>query len=222
MHSTIKVILIASICFCLCSAKLFASINTVRDAASGDVIYREHFKLSDGLNSEQAFELIQNWFTKNPGKFTRQNASPVAGNGNANMALVEEAFKNAHPLQSIDPESNRVAGRSLVKYFGNANSSIKVMYIEYYLVLEVHGHELTATISQVKYHHFNTHYAPQVIYNWQGGRPFDSSDKFETLTSSTNANADISNLSNFLNQDMAKLMTDLKMSLEGNNALASR
>jgi hypothetical protein len=221
MHTPTKIMLIASLCTCLSLGKSFGAMNAGHDPSTGEVVYREHFKLSSEINNEQAFELIQKWFTQNPAKFTHQNIEQTGVNGGDNKAAVEQAFKNAQPLQSIDPESNRVVGRSVVKYYGNSNSSIKVMYIEYYVVLEIHGHDLTATIKQIKYHHFNAHYAAQVIYNWQGGKPFDSSDKFETLTSSPNSSADISNVNTFLNNDMTQLLNDLKMSLKGGNVLAS-
>ena len=95
------------------------------------------------------------------------------------------------------------------------------MYIEYYVVVEIRDHELTATISQIKYHHFNPrNYSLQPIYSFQSN-PFDSTDKFETLATAPGSNKDISNLSNFLNSDINRLLEDLKLSLKGNNALAS-
>lgn len=167
MPTHAKIMLIASLCTYLSMGKSFGAMNAIHDPSTGEVVYREHFKLNTGVSDEQAFELIQKWFTQSPGKFTRQNIEQANTNGGDNKAAVEQAFKNAQPLQSIDPESNRVVGRSLIKYYGNANSSIKVMYIEYYVVLEIHGHDLTATISQIRYHHFNAHYTAQIIYNWQ-------------------------------------------------------
>lgn len=198
----------------------FGAMNITRDPSTGAVSYREHFKLSSSVSDDQAFQMVQNWFTGTPAKFSNQNQTLPAAS-TSSEAEVEAAFNNARPLQSIDPASHRLAGRSVIKYYGGSKSSIHLMYIEYYVVIEIHGNDLSATIGQIKYHHYNTrNYQPQVIYNWQGGKPFDSSDRFDALLESVDSNQDIGKVNSFLNHDMARLMSDLKMNLTSGYVLA--
>lgn len=193
------------------------------DANSGEVIYKQTFKLNTNLSDEAIYELAQNWFTEGAEKFTRENEPvPVESNQLKNKQAVDVAFDNSIPLQSIDPESKRIAARGLVKYAGSGTSFIHLLYIEYYIVLEVKNHELTATISKLKYHHINRKtYAPMAIYNWSNSRPCDAADTFEHLVSNQNNTDEIGRLCSFLNDDVQMLFGDLRGLLKEKNALSS-
>lgn len=182
--------------------------------ASGEVVYRHTFKLQSNLSDDDAYAMIQDWFSTGAGKFTCQNdAAP--GGGGKNRTSVEEAFNNAQPLQTLDPASGRMTGKGLIKYFGNASSSIGALYMEYYIVLEVNGHQLTATVSKMNYHHFNQRtFASKPIYGWQGGKPFDSADKLGTLVSNAEENRDILDVAEFVNKNVTALFSNLQAFLQ--------
>lgn len=205
------------------SLTAFAGSNVPVDANSGEVIYKQTFKLNTNLSDEAIYELAQNWFTEGAEKFTRENEPvPVESNQLKNKQAVDVAFDNSTPLQSIDPESKRIAARGLVKYAGSNTSFIHLLYIEYYIVLEVKNHELTATISKLKYHHINRKtYAPMAIYNWSNSRPCDAADTFEHLVSNQNNTDEIGRLCTFLNDDVQTLFGDLRGLLKEKNALSS-
>ncbi len=205
------------------SLTAFAGSNVPVDANSGEVIYKQTFKLNTNLSDEAIYELAQNWFTEGAEKFTRENEPvPVESNQLKNKQAVDVAFDNSIPLQSIDPESKRIAARGLVKYAGSGTSFIHLLYIEYYIVLEVKNHELTATISKLKYHHINRKtYAPMAIYNWSNSRPCDAADTFEHLVSNQNNTDEIGRLCSFLNDDVQMLFGDLRGLLKEKNALSS-
>ncbi len=205
------------------SITAFAGSNVPVDANSGEVIYKQSFKLNTSLSDEAIYELAQNWFTEGAEKFTRENEPvPVESNQLKNKQAVDVAFDNSIPLQSIDPEAKRIAARGLVKYAGSSTSFIHLLYIEYYIVLEVKNHELTATISKLKYHHINRKtYAPMAIYNWSNSRPCDAADTFEHLVSNQNNTDEIGKLCTFLNDDVQTLFSDLRGLLKEKNALSS-
>lgn len=200
----------------------FAGSNVPMDIASGAVVYKQTFHLSSSLSEEAIYEIAQNWFN-DPSQFTRENeAVPFDKSQLKNKQIVDKAFDNSRPLQSIDPESKRIAGRGLVKYAGSNTSFIQLLYIEYYIVIEVKGHDLVATISNLKYHHINRKtYAPMAIYNWSGSKPSDAADTFENLVQSQSNTEEINKLCSYLNSDMQDLFGNLKSLLENNKALAS-
>jgi hypothetical protein len=194
--------------------KSFAGMNIPVDPATGEVVYKKTFKLSDSYSADDAYLMVQDWFNEGVGKFTSQNTE--SGKSEKGMAL----FDNSHPLQSLDNESRRMTGKGVVKFYGGFNSSINLVYVEYYILLEVHSNQLTATISQMQYHHVNRHNGNALlIYNWQGGKPFDSADKFHKLLNTSSYNKDIDELGSFLNKDIAKLLNNLGTFLKGKNAL---
>ena len=178
--------------------------------ASGEVVYKHTFKLQAGIKDDDAYGIVQDWFNSAAAKFTSQNTEGPT-NTCKNKALVEDAFKNTQPLQSLDPSSGRLVGKGLIKYFGAATSSVGVLYMEYYVVLEINGHQLTATVSKMKYHHFNQRtYAPKPIYGWQGGKPLDDADKLGTLVNNANENRDLAEVGAFVNKNMAALFNNLQ------------
>ncbi|HWB62212.1 MAG TPA: hypothetical protein VG603_01790 [Chitinophagales bacterium] len=219
---TLQQILIIGLVILGSFAKTNAAIKPAINHTNGDLVFSQTFKLSGNISADQAYELVQQWFTQNPAKFTSHNNDAASvESGSKGRGEVEEAFSNPRPLQSLDPESKRVAGRGVIKYAGGLGSSIGLMYLEYYIVVEVKGNILTATISQIKYHHYNRRtLVPQPIYGWQGGKPYDSADRYSALTEDGADNRDISSLSDFVNSDIASLLANLQTMLKSKNALS--
>lgn len=207
-----------SILFSLLALISQAGAGLPIDAVSGEVVFKQSFKLHANYTDDDVYTLVQNWFA-NPGKFTCQNGECTSVPGK-NKTTVEEQYKNAQPLQSLDPASGRMTGKGLIKYFGAPNSNISLLYMEYYVVVEVKNHQLTATISKIKYHHYNQQtYMVKPIYKWQGGKPLDSADKFENLLNNSGNDKDIQELAAFVNKNMEQLFTDLQSFLKTQKVL---
>lgn len=199
----------------------YAGSSFAINVASGEVVYKRTFKVHTDFTDEDAFTLVQNWFNSDASKFTCQNTEGP-NTSCKNKTEVEEAFNNPQPLQSLDPSSGRMSGRGLLKYYGNAASTIGVLYMEYYLLIEINGHQVTATISRMKYHHYNQHtYAAKPIYSWQGGKPLDSADKLANLLASDQSETrDIIDVGNFVNENAEKLFNDLELFLQNKRVLS--
>lgn len=190
---------------------------------NGDVVYKQSFKVSGVQSDEEIYRLVQQWFDASATQFTRQNiAAPDAPNSK-NKQAVDEAFNNSVPVQSIDPDSKRISARGLTRYYGGSVSScINMLYLEYYVVVQVNNKEVTATVCNIRYHHFNRKsYAAQPIYNWMGSKPCDAADKFERLMSGAVCSDELTALCAFLGQDMANLLAGLKANLKTNGLAES-
>ncbi len=210
-------------CLFINFAAIFAATNVTIDPVAGDVVYKQTFRLKADFTEADAYAIVGDWFKQSPTEFTRQNTDvQQKGNSSRNKIEVETAFDNSQPLQSLDPESKKIVVRGLTKYYGGFGSCINLLYIEYYAVFQIKDHELIATISQIKYHHYNRRtYTPQLIYSWQGGKPFDATDKFVTLATQHESSRDLNNLNSFINDDMTKLFVDIREVLKKKNLLAN-
>ena len=216
-----KYLLITTLFLATSFSKSFAGSNPSINASNGEVVYKHTFKLSANVNEDDAYDLVQAWLTQNPDKFTSQNTeASVSIHPSKRKVEIENVFNNPQPLQSLDPISKRITAKGVVKYLGAVNSTINLLYLEYYVILQMNGHELTATIGKIKYHHYSRGYSDQLIYNWQGGKPLDSADNYEKLL--TVSNPDVNKVSEFLSDGMANLFTDLKQLLTEKSALAER
>lgn len=206
-----KNLILSSIILCLTVANANAKNSLPVNPASGEVTFKQTFTIGENLSEDQVFEVVQNWFAKSTSKFNRQNADMLSvGNGH-NRQQVDASFSNARPLQSIDPSAKKFAAKGVIKYNGGAGSNINVLYMEYYMIIDINGNQVTATISNIKYHHFNSRtFAAQPIYSWAGGKPCDSCDKLESLLENDAYAADVNKLSAFLITDLHSLLTDLQ------------
>lgn len=206
--------------FSLLVISLFALVGRAQTALitqpNGDVVYKQTFKVNGSQSDEQIYSLVQQWFEGSTDKFTRQNANqPEAPSNTKNKQAVDEAFNNSVPLQSFDPESRRISARGLTRYYGGGSSCINMLYLEYYVIVQVSNKEVTATVCNIRYHHFNRKsYAAQPIYSWMGAKPCDAADKLERLLSGSVCTDDLTALCSFLGQDMADLLADLKANLK--------
>lgn len=203
------------------SLLVLLSIAVCHIANAHEYTYKQSFTVNNDVTEDEAFEIVQNWFTQNPCTFTSENNDAkglVCSNRNKQNADI--AFTNTQPLQSVDPYGKKFSARCLAKYAGTGNSSISVMYVEYYMIVEISGTTVTASISPMKYHHFNKNsFAPQQIYSWQGGRPCDAAgnvcDLNETLGAENTAELHV-----FLKQNTARLFAELKKHMSDNKVLA--
>jgi len=204
---------------CLLSVNGYAG-NKLPVDAKGEVVYKHTFKLQSGIKPEDAYNMAQDWFNSSNSVFTCQNTEdPIQGSGKS-KTFIEETFKNPEPLQSLDPESGRMAGKGVMKYYGSVNSTIGVLYMEYYVVLEVGDHELTATISKMKYHHYNTRtYEEKPIYGWKGGKPYDAADKLENMVNNADENKDVQEVGAFVNKKINSLLNNLQSYLQTEKVL---
>lgn len=185
--------------------------------------YVQSFNVQESITEDDAYLIIQEWFVQNPCVFTSQNNDAKGLTcSNRNKQNADMAFSNTQPLQSVDPNGKKFSARCLAKYAGNGISNISVLYVEYYLVIEIVGKKVTASISPMKYHHFNKNtFVPQQVYSWQGGRPCDAAGNVCDLV--TNMGHDITqDLQNFLKQDTLRLFNALKSHLQEQQALASK
>lgn len=184
--------------------------------------YAQSFKVSNTLSEDDAYQLVQDWFTQNPCTFTSENSDAKGLScSNRNKQNADVAFTNTQPLQSTDPYGKKFSARCLAKYAGTGNSSINVMYVEYYLVIEIINKTVTASVSPMKYHHFNKNsFAPQQIYSWQGGVPCGAAGNLHDLVDNM-GNDNTSDLLQFLHQDTVRLFAELQKHLSQNNALAA-
>ncbi len=194
----------------------FAATNVPVDASSGEVVYKQTFKLNATFTDEDAYTMVQNWFS-NAARFTTQN--DVSG---VNNKTLDGLFSNPRPLQSLDNEGMRMMGKGVIKFNGNTGSSINLLYLEYYVIIQVKGNELTATITKLQYHHYNRRSgANALIYSWQGGKPLDSADKFVKLVEGASSNKDINEVSTEVNKETHKLFNDLGEFLKESEMLAN-
>lgn len=193
------------------------------DTTTGKVIYRTQIEVSKKLSQERIYATLQNWFSTHPEVCNRCNKPEnTDGVNTKNYIEVQRVFNNSSPLQSIDPESTRMAIRIIDRYFADEDEALKVVYTEYYVVITVSGNKVTAEISDIRYNHFNHRsYMLQRIGNWSDVLSFDSVNTIEHLLANGQHNDELLKLFTYINEDIQRFFAQMQNHLQNTAALVS-
>lgn len=167
--------------------------------------------VADNVTTEQAYELATQWFANNGGQLTRSNLSEAAQcaqcTNPANLNEVNHEFDNHNPVQSLDPASNRMTARVITKYFGSGSSTIRAMYVQYYMVVSVVEHQIVCEIKDIRYNHFNEHnYQFKRIQNWGNSTSLDPINTFDYLVANEQSHEEFNKFYSFLNKEADQIV----------------
>jgi hypothetical protein len=184
------------------------------DKETGKVSYKFTVDLDRSYKTEATYAFAQDWMKQNPGMFQRGNqAAPklAPSDTNGQKAAVLKLFTNTTPLQAVDPESNRVSGKIVTRYAGGGNGCIRLMYLQYSIVLVAKGNKLHGEITNIVYNHFHPRsYQPQPVFNWSGQMPCDQVNTLEYIQGCESCAAEFQNFYLFLDADMFELINNLR------------
>lgn len=181
------------------------------DTIKGKVSYTLDIPIQGKVTQENLFEAYQEWFNKEVRLFSRvNNPEYICYTSEAcleNKKEVDQIFANPTPLQSIDPGSNRMATRVVVRYTGTDEALLKLMYLEYYLVLTIQEKSIHAEITDIHYNHLHAKkYTLQKIGNWTNTVSAESINKIEHLLRRELVDLpEFQKLFKFLNEDITLL-----------------
>ncbi len=206
--TTPKVIAFYSIFFFLIAS---AAKALAQDPSAGKLKCTFTIPVAANVTNQQAYELAAEWFAKNGSQLTRSNLSEAAQcaqcTNAANLAEVNHEFANSSPVQSLDPESNRIAARVVTKYFGSGSSTIRAMYVQYYLIVSVVEHQIVCEIKDIRYNHFNEHnYQFKRIQNWGNSTSLDPVNTFDYLVANEQSHEEFNKFYSFLNKETNQLV----------------
>ncbi|MBK8658039.1 MAG: hypothetical protein IPN22_03995 [Bacteroidetes bacterium] len=204
----------SSIVFLIAFTAVNAQSLLPYDSATAKITYRYSIKRDKRLANDATYKIVQDWFEQNSCEFKRCNLnqySCVSQNVNIkNLAEVEKVFSNASPLQSIDPESNRITGKVSLKYTGDALGILKVLYVEYFMIVTVNEKSIDCQITDIRYNHFNPKsFLLQRINNWSDFTSLEPVNTLEYLDQNQKCGSDFSKFACFLNEDVEKLYSHL-------------
>lgn len=197
------------------SGNLCAQAKLPVDEATGKISYKFSVEFDKAYTKQAVYDVVRDWLNSNPETFNRFNTPLVHSQNdtrkNENREAVLREFQNPNPLQFMDPESDRVSGKVILRYTGGANGCIRLFYIQYAIVMWAEGNTLKGEICNIRYNHFNPRtYQVQPVFNWSGMMPCDENNTLEYLKDCEACHAEFSSFYSFLNNDMQALIGALK------------
>ena len=196
---------------------LFAQTKLPADAATGMISYKFKLETDRATKSKVLLRQVADWFKQNAEVFTRSNTVDTGHQvmtdkkRNESKEAVQQQFANTKPLQSIDPESDRLSGKGIIKYTGLANGCIRLFYVQYNIVITVSDGVVTGDISNFRYSHFNPRtYQSQPVFNWSGSMPCDNVNTVEYIRDCEACHSEFNTFYTFLNTNAEEVINNLK------------
>jgi hypothetical protein len=175
--------------------------------------YQQTIKLSTTKTTD-VYTAVEKWFNTNTGIFTVKNAEPTVEPKEKNKNDVDAAYGNSRPLQSLDPNANRLIGQGLIKYFGGTRTSIRLMYVKYDIVVEIKAGQLSFKATNLRYYHFDPKsYTDANVFSFTGGKPCDNTGTMDYLVGCQSNPDEFKALGAFFQQTAGKQFKALKTEL---------
>lgn len=194
------------------------------DSVTGKTIYNFTIELDKSLKKDALYQLVQDWYAADAAQFNRTNlcdtTTPVEKKKNENKEAVLKEFRNDFPLQAVDPEGSRIAGKVITQYCRPQNSCMRLLYVQYFVIINVQDNRLNCQINDIRYNHFNPKtYTLQRIFNWSNTGNCDPINTIEYLRNCEQCHDEFNGFASFLNSDISDLMYNLRDFLKENKAL---
>lgn len=221
---TVKVTL-AIVAMCCILNTVSAQATLPYNNATQKVCYRFRVPVNAGFSKEQAFEMMKSWVANDADVFTRTNnffdKAAEANSNNKNFTALEQTFSNVTPLQSIDPASNRLSTRVMVKYqSNNGNRCMQLMYVQYYMVITIKDDAIEAEITDIRYNHFNRNtFGLMRINSWSDYTSCEAISTMEYLAENERCHEEFVAFAMFFNNDVTKLQNQLAAYVVANQLL---
>lgn len=221
---TVKVVF-AVVAMCCILNTVNAQATLPFNNATQKVCYRFRIPVSGNFSKEQAFEALKGWVSNNDMMFNRSNnlfdKNAELNAGNKNFTALEQTFSNVQPLQSIDPASNRLSTRVMVKYqSNNGNRCMQLMYVQYYLVITVKDDAVEAEVTDIRYNHFNRNtFQLMHINSWSDYTSCEAISTIEYLAENERCHEEFVSFAMFFNNDVTKLQNELAAFVRANQTI---
>jgi hypothetical protein len=220
-----KRLLLTIILGVLTAPALYAQVKLPIDPATRMVSYTYSIETDKPIKKQALYQLVQDWLAQTQ-LFNKANNTAVVKvtdkNSIENKAAAEKEFANPTPLQFVDPESDRLSGKGILRYNGQQGGCIKLFYVQYAVIVIVEDNKLTCQISHFKYNHFhNRNYQPLPVYNWSGNMPCDQVNTLEYLTECESNPTEFSTFYTYINAHAEELNQSLRDFIRTGKAVAT-
>ena len=219
-----KKLIVLLVLHCTLISTIFGQSKLPIDSISKKVDFRRIIELDSTFKADQIFSSVKEWFSTNSKNFNRSNSDKNTNGGDAllgiqraNSVLIDQLYKNDQPLKLQDPIDKKLIGKGVLKYSATSMGCIRIIYLEYDIIILVKDSKLKVDITNINYTHYNQmHMKQSQIFGWNDEGPCSSKNTIEKLLTCTLCSEEFETFYSFLNIDMSKLVNCLKQYLIDN------
>lgn len=198
-----------------------AQVDFPRDT-NGEVSFSEVITTKNKLSEDEIYENFKEWFSVKSTNFNRSNSEKNAqgtevwlATTKRNFQSIDALFKNDQPLKLSDKESKKLIGKVVNKYTGGTMGCIRVLYLEYDLIVEIKDGRYRYSVTNFTYTHYNQASAKQTqIYGWKDEGECKSKGTLTELLLCDRCEKEFNKFYEYIHADVKELITDMAVSVD--------
>jgi len=187
------------------------------DSITGKVFYKKIIELDTSYNHKKLISLSKQWFSSNIKNFNRSNSDKqqnlIFAKGNSND--LDNLFFIDQPLTYSDSEEGIVQGRCAIKYTGSSVGLIRVVYIQFDIIIATKNGKAKMECSNFTYAHYNqSNKRASQFYGVKDSGPCKSKGPLEELIPCAPGFGEFDRFFKFIEENVFSLNTDFEFFLK--------
>lgn len=142
------------------------------DAASKMVVYTEIITVDTAMKAKHIYDALKEWFSMDISNFYISSSEKASGTNDAiwgtkkaNMSTVDLAYRNDQPLKMSDPDTKKLVGRVVIKYFGTSYGCVRLIYLTFDIKVQCKDGKYKYDVTNFDYTHYNHYNASKIGFN---------------------------------------------------------
>ena len=188
----------------------------------GEISFSEVIQTENDLTSDYIYENFKEWISTKSSNFNRSNSEKNAqgkevwlGTTKSNFQHVDALFKNDEPLKLADKESMKIIGKIVNKYTGGTMGCIRIIYLEYDLIIRIKDGRYKYDIENFSYTHYNQATGKQSqIYGMKDEGDCISKGDLAELLACTRCKKEFEKFYNYMLSDIESFTTEMKSEID--------
>jgi len=149
------------------------------DTASKKIVYSGIVSVDTSMKAKNIYDALKEWFSTDISNFYITSSEKSSGTNDAiwgtkkaNMATVDLSYKNDQPLKMSEPDTKKLVGRVVVKYFGTSYGCVRLLYLTFDIKVQCKDGKYKFDITNFDYTHYNHYNASKIGFNTLSDKGF--------------------------------------------------
>lgn len=187
------------------------------DSATGKIVYTNIVKVDSTINSSDIYNAFKEWFSSDISTFyitssekSTNTTDAILGGKKYNMSTFDLQYKNVTPLKMSDPETKKLIGQAVIKYFGSSLGCTRLIYLTFDIKVQSKDGKYKYEITNFSYTHYNPYSGQKMTFGTLSDNGnCKSSGDIEDLIQCNNCSNSLIDFYSFIDKSVNKIISTM-------------